>query len=245
MHFKNLIIISTMRNLSSVDHKPLKYLLQSPLQNKKIQLWALGIAGYNCIIEYIAGTENTCIDLLSRKPDGVGVNEALDSFDLDISDNTFEVGIINSNEIGPKDFAGCIIPEIEQIEVPKCDLPGLNMIVEQAKDKDITDLKTTLEQGNPSQAVKRRYIIEQNIVYFLSDPDYNPTLRLFVPGHLLQTVVKQYHDVNGHMGVQKSYDSIRPKCFLPNLFQDMMNMFHRVLNVRQDPPKKLSLRFRD
>ena len=36
------------------DHKPLKYLLESPMQNKKIQMWALGISGYNCQIEYIA-----------------------------------------------------------------------------------------------------------------------------------------------------------------------------------------------
>ena len=38
------------------DHKPLKYLLESPMQNKKIQLWAICMPGYNCTIEYIAGT---------------------------------------------------------------------------------------------------------------------------------------------------------------------------------------------
>ena len=54
-----------------IDHKPLKYLLESPMQNKKIQLWALSMAGYNCTIEYIAGTTNTCADLLSRHPDNV------------------------------------------------------------------------------------------------------------------------------------------------------------------------------
>ena len=36
------------------------------MQNKKIQFWALSIAGYNCTIEYIAGTENVCADLLSH-----------------------------------------------------------------------------------------------------------------------------------------------------------------------------------
>ena len=51
------------------DHKPLKYLLESPMQNKKIQLWALNMAVYNCSIEYIAGTTNACADLLSRHPD--------------------------------------------------------------------------------------------------------------------------------------------------------------------------------
>ena len=42
------------------DHKPLKFLLESPMQNKKIQLWALSMSGYNCSIEYIAGPTNTC-----------------------------------------------------------------------------------------------------------------------------------------------------------------------------------------
>ena len=74
------------------DHKPLKYLLESPMQNKKIQLWALGIAGYNCSIEYIAGTENICADLLSRKPDTGDTVIDTEPFELDINDNTFEVG---------------------------------------------------------------------------------------------------------------------------------------------------------
>lgn len=40
------------------DHKPLKYILESPMQNKKIQLWALSIAGYNFKVEYIEGRFN-------------------------------------------------------------------------------------------------------------------------------------------------------------------------------------------
>ena len=53
------------------DHKLLKNLLESPMQNKKIQLWALSMSGYNCTIENIAGTTNTCADLLSIHPDNV------------------------------------------------------------------------------------------------------------------------------------------------------------------------------
>ena len=34
-------------------------------------------------------------------------------------------------------------------------------------------------------------------------------------------VVRQYHDDNGHMGVQKTYDFIRQKYFWPNLFQEL------------------------
>ena len=73
------------------DHKLLKYLLESPIQNKKIQLWVLGMSGYNCKTEYIAGTENTCADLLSRKPNGECTDPILEPFELDINDNIFEV----------------------------------------------------------------------------------------------------------------------------------------------------------
>jgi hypothetical protein len=50
------------------DHKPLKYILQSPMQNKRVQNWALCISGYNCCVRYIPGVENTCADLLSCLP---------------------------------------------------------------------------------------------------------------------------------------------------------------------------------
>ena len=30
------------------DHKPLKYIMDSPVQNKKIQHWTINICGYNC-----------------------------------------------------------------------------------------------------------------------------------------------------------------------------------------------------
>ena len=49
-------------------HKPLKYLLESPMQNKRVQQWALSIAEYNCTVRYIAGKDNTVADLLSRIP---------------------------------------------------------------------------------------------------------------------------------------------------------------------------------
>ena len=94
------------------DHKPLKYLLESPMQNKKIQLWALSMSEYNCTTEYIAGTTNTCADLLSRHPDKVNkleensVNEDVELEKvLDVNDNLFQVNVLNSNQFDPKTFA--------------------------------------------------------------------------------------------------------------------------------------------
>ena len=101
------------------------------------------------------------------------------------------------------------------------ELVGLDMSHEQAKDSEILELKTILKNGDPTQTVKRRYVIENDVLYYLSDPNENPTLRLFVPEHHRQMVVRQYHDDNGHMGVQKTYESIRQKYFWPNLFQEL------------------------
>jgi hypothetical protein len=50
------------------DPKPLKYLLEAPMQNKRIQLWALNISAYNCKIEYLPGKLNLIADFFSRPP---------------------------------------------------------------------------------------------------------------------------------------------------------------------------------
>ena len=110
-----------------IDYKPLKYLLERPMQNKKIQLWALSMAGYNCFIEYIAGTTNTCADLLSRHPDTVKQNSVVQSDSqmqvevedqgiLDVNDNLYEIGAIDSNEFDPSTFARCDLQNDEYLE---------------------------------------------------------------------------------------------------------------------------------
>ena len=96
------------------DNKSLKFLLESPIQNKKIQLWALSMSGYNCSIEYIAGPTNTCADLLSRHPDNVkkapdiqNSKDVEDQTVLDVNDNLYEVNVVDSNQFDPKTFASC------------------------------------------------------------------------------------------------------------------------------------------
>ncbi|CAC5360922.1 unnamed protein product [Mytilus coruscus] len=86
------------------DLKPLKYILESPMQNKKIQLWALNITGYNCTIQYIPGPQNVCADFMSRLPSDVKRNENPDPYP-NISDNTYEINVINSNRFHFSDYA--------------------------------------------------------------------------------------------------------------------------------------------
>jgi hypothetical protein len=83
------------------DHKPLKYILDAPMQNKKIQLWALNISAYNCTIAYIPGAKNIVADFLSRLPTNqVEIKEEEEM--LDINDNTYEINVINSSALKPR-----------------------------------------------------------------------------------------------------------------------------------------------
>ena len=128
IHFALQKLDYCLHNAQSViktDHKPLKYLLESPMQNKKIQMWAMSMSVYNCSIEYIEGTTNRCAGLLSRHPDKVSETQnseeevELDQTVPDVNNNLFEMNVLDSNQFHPKSFASCNLPDEESFE--KCD----------------------------------------------------------------------------------------------------------------------------
>lgn len=83
------------------------------------------------------------------------------------------------------------------------------------------ELKAILKNGEPKKDIQRKHIIIEGIFYYLTDPENDPVLRLYVPKHLKAQVIKQYHDNNGHMGVQKTFKSVRQKYYWPNLYKDL------------------------
>ncbi|XP_065928361.1 uncharacterized protein [Magallana gigas] len=196
------------------DHKPLKYILESPMQNKKIQLWALSIAGYNCKVEYIEGRFNCCADLLSRLPT---VNleceeeEQSEHDEPDVKDNFFEVNVLNSNAFSPKRLARCEVKQHDELVKPFIDLPEeINIKDSQQHDEQIKKLKNRLNKGTATATEEKKFLEIDGLMYYLSDGDSDgPKLRLYVPRELELLVVQQYHDGLGHMGVDKTYDVIR------------------------------------
>ena len=109
------------------DNKPLKYILDAPMQNKKIQLWSLSIAGYSCTIEYIQRSANCCADLLSRIPDNENDVKQLEKDNpqvpIDIDDRTFEINTLNSNKFNARKYASCHIDDLDDIKKPEIELP--------------------------------------------------------------------------------------------------------------------------
>ena len=143
---------------------------------------------------------------------------------LDVNDNLYEVNVIDSNQFAPKTFASCELPNDDSFE--KCDCSGFskvdfNMKIEQTRDYDISDIRSMILNGKESKDVQKHCLLIEDMVYYLSSVDDDPRLILFISKYLRILVVKQYHDQNGHMGVQKTFDSVRQKYYWPNLFKEV------------------------
>ena len=230
------------------DHKSLKCILDSPMQNKKIQLWALSIAGYNTQVEYIKGKENHCADLLSRIPFKKGEKEELqqskstpEDEELDIDDRSLEIGAINSNEINPRDFASSHMDPPGDVIKPDIDLPeDFNMVEEQQKDEEIGKLKNRINKGTATKAEQTHYFeTEDGLLYYLSQPDSEDLrLRLYIPQEMENIVIKQYHDELGHMALDKTYDSMRLKYFFPNMYRKLNSYIEKCVTCQTASAKK-------
>jgi len=206
------------------DHKPLQYLLNSPMQNRKIQSWALSIAGYNCKIEYLQGKSNVCADLLSRSK---GAQKEGSEKTVEVDDRAYEVSAINSNHFEPRDFASYIRETSQPTEFERPILPDVDMIREQDSDKDILELKNRIKKGKATKLEQKKYLIMDDVLYYLSQTDDEPVVRLYIPSHLRTRVLIQYHDDNGHVGIEKTFQAVKHKYFWPCLFREIVEHVNR------------------
>jgi hypothetical protein len=88
------------------------------MQNKKVQLCALGTSGYNCKIEYISGVQNTCAELLSRSPTYAENQDDDGEIKVDVSEKAFEINTFNSNQFTTKYFASCTYQNKDKATTP-------------------------------------------------------------------------------------------------------------------------------
>ena len=85
------------------------------------------------------------------------------------------------------------------------------MKLEQSRDDEISELSSMILGNKESKDIQKHYLLVDDLVYYLSSSDDDPCLRLYVHKHLRTLIVTQYHENNGYMGVQKTFNSIKRK----------------------------------
>ena len=205
------------------DHRPLIYILNSPSSNKKIQNWMMQLSPYNCSIEHIKGEDNTIADMLSRPPRQLPSNSDVikssssDELDIDVPEHTYQVNILDSNKFVPKQYAS-YEARPEQREYPYLNA-NLDMRAEQLQDPEIQKVVAELKAGRTT--TNNKFLTNNDILYRISDPDGDPTMRLYVPQKLREALITQYHDLNGHFGVDKCYHTLARAYYWPNMFKEL------------------------
>ena len=95
------------------------------------------------------------------------------------------------------------------------------MKAEQEKDSNLVHIRKQMSQENPPKRIKSRYMIIDDVLYFLSHQDDETRARLVTPAHLELHVVQQNHDGNGHMGIDKTYDILQQKYFWTDMHRKL------------------------
>ena len=212
------------------------------MQNRKVQLWALSIAGYDANIEYIEGKKNVCADLLSHIPalDKEGIEDGTNSpiADVDISDNTFEINVVNSNQMETSMPSKYNVVQ-DSLTKEELKVSGFDIVKEQEKDKVLFDLKIRLQKGNVTSTDYSHHVVLDDILYYISNVNDNPTLRTYIPYHIKRALIKQFHDDNGHLGIDKVFDSLRLKYYWPNMYKNLYDYVNNCVTCKTRSLKKI------
>ena len=204
--------VSCSQIICKTDHMPLKYLLSSHFKNRKIASWQMNIAEYNIDIEYLPGKQNLIADLMSRRPN----NHEPDEGEVPHQVTSHKVNVIDSSKFDPIKYVNAELPLLDLDDKPK--LIDLDTYDEQQKDDSIVQLINNLDTGKLSKSLEKSLIVIDNVLYFVSDVDGSPRLRLYLPDHLTNVMIKGYHDF-GHMGLDKTYDNLKVRYYFPNMYK--------------------------
>ena len=71
-----------------------------------------------------------------------------------------------------------------------------------------------------------------NVLYFVSDVDESPRLRLYLPDHLSNVMIKGFHDF-GNMGLDKTYDNLKVRYFFPNMYKRINEYVYKCVTCQE------------
>ena len=118
-------------------------------------------------------------------------------------------------------------------------LDGFDIVKEQEKDEVLLDLKIRLQKGDVTSAYYSRQVLLDDTLYYISNVNNNPTLRTYIPYHIKMAVIKQYHDDNGHLGIDKTFDALRLRCYWPNMYKELYEYVNNCVTCQTRSLKKI------
>ena len=199
------------------DHKPLKYIFSSEMKNPKVQRWAMIISEHNCEIQYLEGKLNTKADFFSRVPRmPQNDDETVEKAEVAVGN----AAAINTDAINPKE----IRIQAEYYEklrhqetplVPETNFPDIKQ--EQMKDPELSRIIAELSGETPGK--RDPYLLIDQVLYYT--PDDEAVHKLVIPESLRGVVLRECHDNNCHMGMDKTYDKVRRFYHWRGIFRDV------------------------
>ena len=67
----------------------------------------------------------------------------------------------------------------------------------------------------------QKYLIYEDILYYLSGAGEEPRMRMFVPKALRTEILEQCHEKMGHMGINKTHELISRRYYWPKLYAEV------------------------
>ena len=176
------------------DHKPLKSLFSSEMQNTKIQRWAVLLAEYGATIQYREGKNNIRADMLSR----IMSEEAPDEVAL-ITDNT-------SQETG--------LDAGDDYDVLREDGIDHTMLAAEQRNEFADEITEAADDNEDSD-----YIVQNGILYSERRPypEAEAYPRIMLPEKWRATVIDRAHRDVGHMAAAKTQKRVTEAYVWPGL----------------------------
>ena len=158
--------------------------------------------------------------------------------DVDINDNTFEINVANSNQMDTS-MPGKYNVVQDSLTKEELKVSGFDIVKEQEKDKILSDLKIRLQKGDVTSTDYSCHVVLDHILYYISNVNDNPALRTYIPYHIKHAIIKQYHDDNGHLGIDKVFDSLRIKYYWPNMYKELYDYVNNCVTCKTRSLKKV------
>ena len=154
------------------------------------------------------GKDNTCADLLSRIPKQLEAESI--HLEPGVDDRAYQV---NAHTL--ENRPGLEKDKAEEL-VTLSDPHWREVIESGQKGKELLDLRKKVEAGKAP-----KYVIYEDILYYLSGADDEPRMRMFVQKALRTEILEQCHEKMGHMGIDKTHELIGRRYYWPKLYAEV------------------------